>query len=58
MLFIQPRGSLGKQFSQSQYVIGNASFDGWRNPNGLVNAATVVICEVQGPSKLEVVEFL
>lgn len=47
-----------QQFPQCPYVVGNASFDGGRNPNRLVNTAETVVRKVQGASELEVVEFL
>jgi hypothetical protein len=45
---------LSEQFSQIPHAIRNAGFHGWRDANRAVNAAEVVIGEVQAVGGLEV----
>jgi hypothetical protein len=49
--------TLPEQFRQSPYVICDASFDRWRNPDALVDAAKIVVGEVQCDSRFQMCQL-
>lgn len=49
---------MGEQFPQSPYVIRDARFKGGRNAKRRMDAAEIVVREIQGTSVFQIVELL